>query len=529
MHRWGLGLSLAVLLTVSCSQGGAVRPAAVAGAFYERLPFALDAQVEKLLLSVDRPAVTGTLVAAVVPHAGYVFSGRCAAGAYTLIASGAFDRVVILAPSHHAAFNGVSLPGPELTAYATPLGDVPIDRAFCDQLRGKDGFVSVPGADVQEHAVEVHLPFLQKTARTFKLVPLICGRVDPQRIEAVAVALAGGLGSRTLLLASSDFTHYGPNYGFVPFSAGVPERLHGWLHTAAGRIAALDGQGFLQHCRETHDTICGEVPIRILLAALRRGGQPVSGRVLSTATSGEVTGDYANSVSYATIGFFRDDGAQFPVAPARQPAAGQTRRGNATAEQEGAAMKEHRSGEWTPGLNDGERRTLFAIARDTLTWCVNGSKGKFSFDGYEITPVMKTNTATFVTLKIGGELRGCIGSLAPVEPLYLSVHDNAVNAALRDPRFEAVRPSELDRIEIDVSILSPIRDIPSVADFKIGQHGIILEKGPYRAVYLPEVAVEQKWTVAETLSSLSMKAGLPPDAWQRGARFKVFESVVLSE
>jgi AmmeMemoRadiSam system protein A len=113
--------------------------------------------------------------------------------------------------------------------------------------------------------------------------------------------------------------------------------------------------------------------------------------------------------------------------------------------------------------------------------------------------------------------------------LYLSVHGNAINAALRDPRFRPVREEELGAIEVDVSILSPIRDIQSPDEFKVGRHGIILEKGMYRAVYLPEVAVEQGWGMEEALSSLSMKAGLGPEAWREGARFKVFESVVLSE
>ena len=142
---------------------------------------------------------------------------------------------------------------------------------------------------------------------------------------------------------------------------------------------------------------------------------------------------------------------------------------------------------------------------------------------------MKTDMATFVTLKIRGQLRGCIGSLAPVDALYRSVHENAINAALRDPRFDPVQAAELPRIEVDVSVLSPIRDIASIGEFKIGQQGIIMEKGLHRAVYLPEVATEQGWTVEETLSSLSQKAGLPSNAWKQGATFKVFESVVLSE
>jgi len=189
---------------------------------------------------------------------------------------------------------------------------------------------------------------------------------------------------------------------------------------------------------------------------------------------------------------------------------------------------EHRSGAWTPGLTDEEKATLFALAKDTLVWCVNNKKGTFPIEGYTITPKLKVDTATFVTLKIRGDLRGCIGSLAPVEPLYLSVHRNAVNAAMHDPRFSPVQSAELADITVDVSILSPIRDIPNLDAFKLGQHGIILSKGMARAVFLPEVATEQGWTKEETLAYLSQKAGLSADAWRAGAQFQVFESVVLS-
>ena len=199
------------------------------------------------------------------------------------------------------------------------------------------------------------------------------------------------------------------------------------------------------------------------------------------------------------------------------------------------SISEHRSGVWTPGLTDQEKATLFALAKDTLAWCVSGAtaamnkkKGPFPIESYTITPKLKAHTATFVTLKIRGDLRGCIGSLAPVEPLYLSVHHNAINAAMHDPRFSPVQSAELADITVDVSILSPIRDIPNLDAFKLGQHGIILSKGMARAVFLPEVATEQGWTKEETLAYLSQKAGLSADAWRKGAQFQVFESVVLS-
>ncbi len=192
-------------------------------------------------------------------------------------------------------------------------------------------------------------------------------------------------------------------------------------------------------------------------------------------------------------------------------------------------MKEHRSGEWTPGLSDQEKATLFAIANDTLTWCVNRSKEPFPFEGYTLTEKLKEPCATFVTLKMGGNLRGCIGSLAPVEAMYKSVHGNAVNASMRDHRFRPVTPAELQRIDVHISLLSPIVEVASADDFKIGAHGIIVSKLGRRGVFLPEVAVEQNWTKEQTLSYLcAHKAGLPPDAWKEGAKLEVFSSVVLS-
>lgn len=507
---------LASFILSGVASGGQVRPPAVAGAFYERSPFGLDRQVADLLRGAVHPAVTGRLVAAVVPHAGYVYSGRVAAGMYSLLSSGQVERVILLGPSHSSLVKGVALPDPNLSGYMTPLGLVPIDRVACNSLEGRPGFVVRPDAAVREHSLEVQLPFLQKTLSSFRLVPLVCGPDGMVDCEAVAAALAPLMTSNTLLIASSDFTHYGPNYDFVPFPDAPQRHLREWLELASGRIARKDGPGFARHCRETGDTICGTVPITILLATLRHIPGTLTGQVIDLATSGEMTGDSRNSVSYAAIGFFSGTAAITET----QPGAGM---------KEDRAVKEHRSGEWTPGLSEAEKATLFDIARDTLKWAVEGRHGAFKFERYTLTPLLKANTATFVTLKIKGHLRGCIGSLSPVDPLYLSVHENAINAALRDPRFNAVQSAELSRITVDVSILSPIRDITSLSEFQLGKQGIILEKGMKRAVYLPEVATEQGWTLEETLDSLSEKAGLPSDAWRQGARFKVFESAVLSE
>lgn len=192
-------------------------------------------------------------------------------------------------------------------------------------------------------------------------------------------------------------------------------------------------------------------------------------------------------------------------------------------------MKEHKSGNWDCGLSEEEKLTLLAIARDTLSWAASNGKTPFNINNYKITEKLKEPFATFVTLKTHGDLRGCIGSLAPGGPLYMSVHENAEHAALHDTRFQPVRPEEIPSISIAVSILSPVTPIASIDEFKTGQHGIILTKGMRRSVFLPEVAVEQGWGTEETLTYLSSKAGLPPDAWKKDASFQVFQSVVLEE
>ena len=185
--------------------------------------------------------------------------------------------------------------------------------------------------------------------------------------------------------------------------------------------------------------------------------------------------------------------------------------------------------EWDPGLTGSERAELLKIARDTLVWCTGGDAGQFNFGKYLITAPLCEKYATFVTLHQASDLRGCIGSLEPEAELYRSVHDNTINAALRDFRFPSVSPDEVSSIHIAVSILSPIKPVSGVEEFEVGRDGIIMEKGMHRAVFLPEVATEQGWTREDTLSHLSSKAGLRPDAWRDGCRFLVFQSFKLEE
>jgi AmmeMemoRadiSam system protein B len=250
----------------------------------------------------------GRLVAAVVPHAGYAFSGRCAGSVYRLVEEGNYNRVIILGPYHGRGpgpgFRGISLPESDITHHRTPLGDVPLDLEACSRLSSEDGFARVAGTDHREHAIEVQLPFLQRRAGEFELIPLLCGAVTDDEVDALAEAIVPLVDDRTLILASSDFTHYGPNFRFIPFRTNVKATLDDWLEEACSLIAERNLEGFNGHCSNKRDTICGRIPVKVLLATLNKLDEPPEGRILDGYLSGDISKSYVNSVSYGAVGFF---------------------------------------------------------------------------------------------------------------------------------------------------------------------------------------------------------------------------------
>ena len=224
--------------------------------------------------------------------------------------------------------------------------------------------------------------------------------------------------------------------------------------------------------------------------------------LLCYETSGALTGDYTNSVSYLSVAFTG-------VWPQPEPA--------------------------TPGtsevaLSKEDEQRLLQLARATLSYYFEHRRAPTSEDlGVPITPGMKLVRGAFVTLEEDDELRGCIGEIIAHRPLYQVVKDQALNAGLHDRRFEPVTERELPRLQIEISVLTPSCPVASYHDIEIGKHGMTLEKYGRRAVFLPQVATEQGWDLEETLSNLAIKAGLPPDAWKEGASFAVFEAQVFSE
>jgi AmmeMemoRadiSam system protein A len=186
----------------------------------------------------------------------------------------------------------------------------------------------------------------------------------------------------------------------------------------------------------------------------------------------------------------------------------------------------------TPPLTTAERTFLREVAVRSVAAAAHGERAPDPVAiadelGVPLTGRLAETGGAFVTLHEGEDLRGCIGTIVGHEPLALAVAANGVAAAAHDPRFAPVSPDELSNITIEVSVLTPLREVAGPNDVTVGRHGILLEKNGRHAVFLPQVAPEQGWDLATTLAHLCRKAGLPNDAWRQGARLHVFEAEVF--
>ena len=487
-----------------------VRRPAVVGQFYPADGDELTRMVDAMLASVE-PIETGDvrpeLIALIVPHAGYVYSGQVAAHAFKQIEGLEVEAIVIIGPNHYdPTFHDVSVYGQG--AFQTPLGPVPIDEALAQALIEADERI-VFDRDVHrdEHSIEVELPFLQRVCPDCKMVPIVIGEPSMENNEALADALVKVLaGKRALIIASSDMSHY-PAY---------EDAIRADRATLAA-IETLDPQALLDTIEEQmgqgvpnlHTCLCGQGPvIATMMAAKRLGADRVT--VLKYANSGDTPfGDPSQVVGYGAVMFWRDQGtgptSMLPSLPPEQES----------------------SNSWEPvHLSSSEKARLLTMARETIT--------RFLEDGfvplYTVTePNLLRKSGAFVTLEEHGELRGCIGYTQAERPLYLTVQWAALAAAVQDRRFPPVATEELKDIEIEISVLSPLRPIEDVDEIEVGVHGLFIVKGQGSGLLLPQVATEQGWDRVAFLRGVCRKAGLPEECWREGAQLYVFTADVFGE
>lgn len=461
-----------LLLWCTSVWAGDIRPPVWAGKFYPADPDQLRQTIAGLIQKADRdpsrPLPKGRLHALILPHAGYLYSGWTAAHAHRSLTGLRFDKVVLMGPDHRVGFSGASVS--DVAAYRTPLGTVAL-HADAHRLRASGGlFRSVPDSDAGEHSLEVVLPFLQYDLPPFSLVPIVVGQCDP---EQVGRALVPYIDDGTLLVASADLSHY-LSY----------DRARAMDNRTVAAILSLDAVPIVTEDNRT----CGRYPVAALIyLAHRFGWHPV---LLHYANSGDTAGDRKAVVGYAAIAFYGENKMS--------------------------------SSSPTSRLSEEQGRTLLELARETL----NRKFGQEPASDQAAAlakrlddPALQTQSGTFVTLKIGENLRGCIGSLIGHEPLVEGVRSNAVNAAFHDPRFRPLTEAELTQVDIEVSVLTEPQPLDYtdeddlIARLRPGVDGVILRKGGRSATFLPQVW-EQLPRAEDFLSHLCMKAGLSTDAWR---------------
>jgi hypothetical protein len=480
------------------------RPAAVAGSFYpaeaRKLRAAIDGYMRDAVAArPERPRVI------IVPHAGLVYSGQIAADAFRQTVGHAVETVIILGANHTTAgFDRAAVyDGAE---WETPLGRVAVDRAMAQALvDAKVGAVFDNGPHAREHSIEVHVPFIQTLHPRAAIVPIVIGAPDPGLCRRLGRALARLAAERpTLIVASSDLSHYP--------AAGDARRLDKALlealvsDSAASRLVAAEaavGAPESIPVAGLATRACGLGPLLVASEAARELGANTA-TVLSYANSADtVPGTPDRAVGYAAVSF------------SEGPGGADTR-----------VLDWPRADERTP-LDREDKQHLLRLARETIARGLASDTLPLPRGG---SPRLLREVGTFVTLRVRGELRGCVGRVMPEGPLLRLVSAMALQSAIADPRFGPVRPSELRGIEIEVSVLTRPRDVGKVAEILPGRDGVVFRLGDKGAVFLPQVATEAGWSRADLLDNLALKAGLAASAWRdRNARFQTFQADVFSE
>lgn len=269
----------------------------------------------------------------------------------------------------------------------------------------------------------------------------------------------------------------------------VADRLRGLDDTLMEAAGSLREELFFESLRATSATLCGYEPIGLLLATLRllEGEEEIFQELLDYQTSGEITGDYHHSVSYTALGYFPH--TAFHLAEADQAA-----------------------------LLESARRTLEHYQR-------TGERKPIAAESDSVA--LQRRAAAFVTLRKEGRLRGCVGRRAALEPLIKCVPELTLSAALEDSRFEALSPSETG-IEVEISVLSPLKRIPGREGFRVNIHGALLQAGFNHGLLLPQVASEREWTAEQFFDALARKAGSGPHIYRDAStRISVFRAQII--
>jgi len=450
--------------------------------FYPDDPEELVAMVDGFLAQVE--GVEGEPIALIVPHAGYIYSGQVAGHAFKQIEEVEYEAIVVVGNNHRdPTFQDISVWAEG--AFETPLGLIPVDGELAQALIAADErIVFEKKVHLYEHSIEVELPFLQRVCPDCRMVPVIVGEPSEENIEALSQALVEVLaGKKALIIASSDLSHYPHRDDARRVDAATlaaiesmePDRFYATTREMMG-LAIPD----LATCA------CGEGPILVAMMAAKGLGANQA-TILKYANSGDSPlGEESEAVGYGAVMFWR----------------------------------------WKPAnFSDEEEAKLLQMARQALAHYLEDGSIRY----FEVSePNLRRRLGAFVTLKQGGELRWCRGWITTHQPLYRTVQDSAVSAAVEDPRFPSLTLEELEETTIEISVLSPLTRVWNVNEIQVGRDGLFIHLGGRSGLLLPQVAAENGWDTDEFLRAVCRKAGLPEDAWP-GSDLYRFRAQVFGE
>ncbi len=463
----GLGQALA--------QG--IRKPVWAGQFYEADPSRLSRVLELYITSEQTVPEGKEIVGLICPHAGYVYSGRVAGAAYALARSKKVETVVIIGPSHYYGFEGCSI-YPK-GGFETPLGIAEVDEKLAKEISRASGFGFIPQAHQKEHSVEVQVPFIQKTWPSARIVPIVMGYQSSEAIEALSSALYKALkGKNVLVVVSTDMSHF-----LAREEANRVDRQTIEL------VKNLQLSALARKIERAENIMCGGGPLLALLQYAQKLGRAEVQEVMYSDSAA------AGGPTHRVVGYFS----------ALVLSAGKSRLMEFTRE---------------------EKQQLLALARQSIAHYLETGQ---LLEATPENPKFRQPAGAFVTLRIGDELRGCIGFVEPIFPLYQTIIQSAVYAATQDPRFPPLRKSELSRIKIEISVLGPLEPVEDVSEIEIGKHGLLIKQKGRSGLLLPQVATEFGWDRSTFLVEVCRKAGLPDKAWKQPGSLYKFEAVVFEE
>ena len=464
-----------------------------AGRFYPSNPDELRNTL-KGLFEKAKPKSVDSVLAIICPHAGYEFSGVVAASGYKQInPDKKYENVFIIGSSHQVSFMGASIYN--IGDYLTPLGKVKVNIELANKLiKENPVFTFNPDADKNEHSLEVQVPFLQYWMKSnINLVPIVLGTQSAQSCKKIAEALKPYFNGNNLFIISSDFSHY-PKYQDA--QSVDKTTCDAILTGSADKFLKILQGNEAKNIPNLATSLCGWTSVVTLM--YMTGNDPAFKFVpINYMNSGDSKyADKSQVVGYWSIAVTQKEKKVSP------------------------------SQDFSLSLKD--KKELLKIARITIEkQILENKKPELNPSGYSKT--LMTPSGAFVTLKEHGELRGCIGRFTSEEPLYKVIQEMAIASATQDTRFNPVAESELARLEIEISVLSPMKKISSIDEIVLGKHGIYIKKGWSSGTFLPQVATETGWNKEEFLGHCARdKAGIGWNGW-KDAEIYIYSAEVFSE